>query len=631
MNMKRVLGTLTVSFGLLVLAVAPSAAQSGPLQAKHGSITPTPGEPSPLLTQPPAVPPQREKLIHPRAETPVDPTVRPETIQPTSPETEAKILPEALQETSAPLAPGTFTSFRNTTLASAPVVGGVTLNKFFPIEPSVGVNGRVVFYTTNNYEAVSGDRGQTFSYMNPFAADGTPAQINGGFGGDQVIYYARKRGLMFWLQQYNPDNNTNTQRLAVARSQADILNNRWITFDFTPATFGFTTPPAGASGFWDDFPDLSVSDNFLYLTTNVFPRILPNPLNQCAIGCPATVATCPAACGGICTVCSSVGAVVARLPFDQLAAGGTLDFRFFTDTNSGYRCTQGAQATMYWGSHNSNTQIRIYRWDENAADPAADNVTHSAYNTGTMTATGPDGTDFAGTADDKILGAWVANGVIGFMWNAAQGGGFVFPHVQALRFTETNRSLLRQEQVFNNSYAYLYPSVHPNDRGDLGGTMAWGGGTVFPNALAWIADDFNNGTIAPLENLTFATGSAGPAQNRWGDFFSTRITPPYGNTWSGTGYVLGGAGGVTSQPNYIWFGRERDKPPPTNTIFVALGNTSGFEDGSFVHPYKTVTQGHFAAMAGDTISIATGTYLETLTLMTPVTVNSLFGTVTIGR
>lgn len=59
--------------------------------------------------------------------------------RPGNPETVVKIIPEALLETpaceqAAPQAPGTFTFFRNTTLAGAPVVEGTTLNAYIPIE-----------------------------------------------------------------------------------------------------------------------------------------------------------------------------------------------------------------------------------------------------------------------------------------------------------------------------------------------------------------------------------------------------------------------------------------------------------------------------------------------------------------
>jgi hypothetical protein len=644
MNLKRHPVTFTFSFCVVFFVVAPSFGQSKQAESRPARVRARPVRGVMSRTPPVLAQGQPKVIEHPRMDPPVDPSVRTEEIRPTTPETAVKVFSEAPEEVAAK-APNSFTFFRNTPLASAPVVGGVTLNSLIPIEPSGAANGRVVFYTTNSYAAVSGDGGQTFSYINPFTY--FPA-ANGGFGGDQVVYYERTRGLMFWLLQYNPDNNTNTQRLAVARSQADAVNGNWIAYDFTPATFGFTTPPAGASGFWLDFPDLTVSDNFLYLTTNVFQRILPSPANGCR-ACP-NIGTCPAACvtsGGMptCTQgCTAVGAVIARIPLNQLAAGQNLSFLFYSDTNSGYRCTHGARTTMYWGAHLSTSRIRIYRWDESSTSVASDDVDHTAYNTGTMTATSPDGSNFAARSDSRILGAYVANGVIGFMWNAAQGGSFPFPHVQWLRFNENNRKLLTQWQIWNSNHAFLYPSVHPNDRGHVGGTMAWGGGTFFPSALAWVKDDFDPAETFSFENLTFAQGTAGPCDpafaltgggcyNRWGDYFSTRVSVPYGNTWVGTGFVLNGTNGVTRDPRYVWFGRERDTPPPRNTIFVGLGNTSGWEDGSFGHPYNTVTEGHFAAMPGDTILIGPGNYPETPTLSTPVKVDilRLGGTVIIGR
>jgi hypothetical protein len=109
---------------------------------------------------------------------------------------------------------------------------------------------------------------------------------------------------------------------------------------------------------------------------------------------------------------------------------------------------------------------------------------------------------------------------------------------------------------------------------------------------------------------------------------------PHGNTWVGTGFALagpGGGGGNNVVPRYVWFGRDRDMPPATSTIFVDLVNTSGWEDGSPDHPYSTMMEGHFAAMAGDTIIIRAGSYPETLTFRTATTVRSEGGTATIGR
>lgn len=612
-NAKLVKLNLLCGISLLLLAVFAVSASaqdkrgqvinSGQVETKQGTIEAQLPPPKSLFFKTPPDPQPIKKAKPPVLPmVPVDPSARPEDIRPTSPETVANIKTEA--ELSAPQAPGTFTLFRNTLLPSAPVLSGVTLNGFIPIEPSVANNGRVVFYTTNSYSSLSGDGGQTFTHINPFdyfPPDGTNDPIDGGFGGDQYTFYEPTRGLMFWILQYGNNGTTNRQRLCITRSQTETLGGGCSYFlDFSPASFGIPTP-AGAGGTWLDFPDIAVSDNFLYLSSNVF----------CTSGCPLPQA---------------IGAVIWRIALNDLRQPGTIGFAYsYNSTEQQYRFSQGAGATMYWGTHRNTAQIRIYRWLDSSGSFAFDDVTHTAYNQGAMTANSPDGTNFAGNANANIQAAWVAAGVIGFMWNAAQGGSFPFPHVQVLRFNESNRSLLSQGQVWSSSYAFLYPSVQTNARGHLGGTMAWGGGTLYPNALAWIADDFNNNTITPLENVTFAAGSAGPNENRpggagiynrWGDYHSTRVHRPYSNTWIGTGFVYQASPppptGISNQrePHYAWFGRERDTPPANNSIFVSLANTTGYEDGTILHPYNTVGEGNFAATSGDVISIVPGNYNE---------------------
>src|SRR2546430_13678500 len=47
-------------------------------------------------------------------------------------------------------------------------------------------------------------------------------------------------------------------------------------------------------------------------------------------------------------------------------------------------------------------------------------------------------------------------------WNAAQGGNFPFPHVQVVRFRESDRSKIDQVQIWSPAVAWQYPSVGVN-------------------------------------------------------------------------------------------------------------------------------------------------------------------------
>ena len=66
------------------------------------------------------------------------------------------------------------------------------------------------------------------------------------------------------------------------------------------------------------------------------------------------------------------------------------------------------------------------------------------------------------------------------------------------------------------------------------------------------------------------------------------------------------------------------------TAAVDWQNT-GFEDGSFDHPYNTVQEGAAAVRDDGLVYIRTGNYDETLTIARPMTLLAVGGTVKIGE
>ena len=196
-------------------------------------------------------------------------------------------------------------------------------------EPSVAARGNEVLITGNWFAAFSTDSGASFDYLNP--TNTFPASPQGIFCCDQVALYDAGDDVMFWFLQYRRDNAQNTIRLAVAQGP-DIAAQQWRTYDFTPLGIG------NWNNEWFDYPDLAVSDDNLYITTNTF----------------STVGT-----GGF------TRAVILRIPLAELAGYLALNIDVWdTTTNGSLRLTQGAEDIMYFASHVSAATLRVFSWPE---------------------------------------------------------------------------------------------------------------------------------------------------------------------------------------------------------------------------------------------------------------------------
>ena len=415
-----------------------------------------------------------------------------------------------------PALPDDFTIFRDTVMNDTFTNDSTSSTN----EPSLGMTCGEVLYTGNWYASLSTDYGQTFSFINP--ATFFPS-VNNGFCCDQVVYYEPSRGIMLWYLQYVSDATGNTVRLAVTDDPANIATRVWY-YDITPQLFGF------AAGIWFDFPDLSASDNFLYITTNFG---------------------------------NMAGSIVMRLDLDDLANAAGVTLENFRPSLPNMRATHGAAGTMYVGTQVDTDTLRIFSWPEGNAAPTSVDRNVDQYFKGSS-APSPDGTDWVARDFNDILAAWVADGNVGFMWGSAQGGGFTWPNVRYARFNQAGLGLSDQGQIWNPDTAWAYPAVHPNDNGNIGGVIAAGGGGTlvpWPSLFAWISDDVNGDTIVPLENRLVSNGDDGPNSNRWGDYYTSRRQDPYGNTWAAGGHVMrGGGGGTSTEPHFVWFGRESDAP-----------------------------------------------------------------------
>ena len=470
------------------------------------------GDPPPRLTNPPHAP-----FLVPEATDDIVPLQN-------VPETTPVLAPEDQPIISAP---GDYEIFRNVDIRNTASLPSTSSTN----EPSIDARNDTMFLSGNWYAAVSTDRGQFWQYMSPFSS--FPAS-NGGFCCDQVVLYDEANDLLFWLLQYLRDANGNRLRLAViAGSDLNPGMNAsdWTYYDFTPASFGITGDR------WLDYPEMKLSNNHLFITSNVFSF-----------------------------AGSGTNNVVWRIPLDDLSAGGSIGFQYFQPCASSCTTTpvNGAGATMYLARHVDTNTLKIYSWAESSGtifNRDRDIATWSSPST--YLCSSPDGNNACGFADGRISDGWVSGNSLGFLWTAGQGSGFPYPYVNMARFNISNSySLLDQPRIWSSGVAWIYGSMAVNDRGHIAGAATIAGPTWYPSAVVYIDDDYNgNPASTGWENLVARTGTDGPSRNRWGDYLTTRAHEQYGNSWISAVFTLqGGDGNGNARPRLVWHGRERDRP-----------------------------------------------------------------------
>jgi hypothetical protein len=413
----------------------------------------------------------------------------------------------------------------------------------FTTEPSIAANDGRILETWNWGAGLSGDDGETFSFVDPTTAF---PESHDGFCCDQLAYYVPKSDLWIWLIQYGDDEDGNILRLAVAHGSAAFdaarLNaTTFKLFDLAPANFGW---PKSA---WFDFNGISSTDQNLFVATNVV----------------------------------SAGAyegVIIRIPLSELASGilNFPDVRYWrTAPLSAPRLVQGAGDTMYFAAHANTSRLRVWSWADGSDSINRVDVAHSAYKHVQIyhcpRIGGPETSDwcegFRGGSyknDDNVLAGWVAKSRIGFAWNASQdpAHGFRYPFVMAVEIDAQSMKRTAQPIIWSPKYAYQYPAIAPNARGDLGGIVLRGGGKAYESCTALIRDSDSSASPSGWDAYTLDASSADPAEPRFGDYLGVAPAGADSNTWvAGCMGLHGGSARSNLAVDYLAFGRARDAKP----------------------------------------------------------------------
>ena len=350
-------------------------------------------------------------------------------------------------------------------------------------EPSVTVanNKTAAFATGNWFAAHSANAGASWTNVNPYTR--FPAS-DGGFCCDQLVLSA-PGGATFWYLQYVRNGSGNNRaRIAISKTAADLQANRWSHYyDFTAQNFGL------ASGIWLDYPSMAVSNNRVWFSSNAFR-------------------------GG-----SYVDAVVWNLKISDMVGGGSVPFNFARSSalagGGSLRFTQGATTRMYWATHQSTTQLRLYWRDDAGGNYFWQTKTISRWSGSNLVVRDRSGNNWAERADSRISGGFFAGSRFGFAWHSAPVTGRPEVHIRLVAFDSTSRALNLDTQLWSPGWHHLYPAAAGNADGTIGLKMAIGRTGDFPRAAAALHDDLGHSGV-----LYYASSTSSPGTS-WGDYFTT--------------------------------------------------------------------------------------------------------------
>jgi hypothetical protein len=425
--------------------------------------------------------------------------------------------------TAKPSTASSATILRDTQIPASAISGG-TGDLSFTQEPSTDADstGHDIFQTGNWYATFSSNGGASWSFLNPFTMFGS------GFCCDQVTQYDPATGHQFWLLQFS-------NHLVIANAPSTALGGSWCYWNITPGWLGL---PSGTAL---DYNDMTITNSYVNISTNFFPSSGPS------------------------------GAGLLRLPKAAMSTCTAFSYQYLTRTdNFTFKLVPGSTSTLYWGSNwgqTNGSSFRLFAWPESSTSYSWWDRTVASYSFFTRNSGqncgSTDGVvkNWCQYADSRVLGAYLASGVIGFSFNAKQDSTHPFPYTRIVWFSESTKAYLGAGDQWGTWGAIQFMSLAPNNQGQVGSEFAWGGGTNGTRYYPGAAVNNSSATSISTSPNYYLWGSGNTCTYgglyRWGDYLTVRTYKPNPNLWIGGGYAMTGgncgAAGAYPQPHNILF------------------------------------------------------------------------------
>jgi hypothetical protein len=397
------------------------------------------------------------------------------------------------------------------------------LFNFAPPDTSgASAEGPVVLFTGNSYLCASKDGGSSFVDLD----SSTFLPKIPGRADDQVMTYVPQINTFAWMMQHDqsPGTNDGNFRLAVAKADklATSFTSPWTCYDFTSSFLGYP-------GVKTDRQDLTFTEKYLYLTTNLEGK----------------------------------GRVVIRVPLSELGTG-TITPQFTSPLDASDSVFQFSDLSQQNGVNTymagivDGTHLRVFSCtDSNSAWQTRD-VTVGKFPTadGDLVSKDPNGADWL-TLGVPNVSAILSNGDdLWIAWDAAPskpGDQPVYPnaHIRIAQIRVSTWTVSSEMQVWNPDYAFAYGTMAMDGNGNLGYGVGVGGSKTFPMSCFGILGDF----VVYYQDDSDAT-AMGNGIPRWGDYITVRPSVTAADRFAAFGYFTKKTTtGAFQTPYYLVFGR----------------------------------------------------------------------------
>lgn len=522
------------------------------LTAPHSGTNPTVSTSVPkhvtsgVPTAPSHVPQQLDENDESGPPIPVGPTIHPFPVAPTQ---------TGPKKAGPPGTPGQSATIVTDTGTNQPTG--------WPPDPSTAAASAagVVLDPNNTYMLFSVNGGTSFTQEDPTTIF---PQSDGGLCCDQVVVYDGNTDLFFWIMQYSSD-SAGQNRLRVAYQHPASLKTNfklWTYFDLTIATFNGSVAL--------DYPDISVTNNFLYASVD-----------------------------GSDSAGKNTGLLVARMPLSDITGSGSSIGVSYISTNQltdldnawGGRLTQQSTDGMYWAGHVDTSHLEVYHWPDSSGDVTSNVTSNNTWCNSDYTSLAPDNQqwiDFTRAAGSGrvIAGARQASvndktGTVWLGWGAARDdssckSGRPQPYVDIAQIDPNSLNVVGEYDIWNTPYAFAYPSLGASPNGDMAVTVSFGGPTDYgSSSVGYLGDYVVYYVDESTVTLTFQLTKNGvPEVNsqgqpvlgtRYGDMFAVRPSGVRNADFSSELYAYkyvnpatpscSSAAGCTFYTHYVQFSR----------------------------------------------------------------------------